>query len=301
MKIVLNQIIALLLNFNRLAARLDNILDQARPRTIKVFYENRTSFVSQEVTKSINHIQLDRAYHALVVYNIDDKHIRFHADPIHGAKFLTISILEDIKNHDQFRRLHQHSAFNPRFNHLYLGMGNFAAPDISGFFRNIWRYSVLNAALFIWTDGLRIYTHMPYQKRFGIKEFDESEPGQTRTASELFNSLFCHKSDDLGNSTFNVFVLEDPLKFFPTPGRFRIGSKYYFNGRDGNVARALERSLNAHWQYRTVPSTFKLVDFKMHNGPSPPARDLLGNIVPPDDAQPSNVDFIHLSKNFSTK
>lgn len=293
MNILLSEHLLLLLSLNRLSIYLNDILKQGQFRTVIFYYENETAFVATHLINMIS--RNERIIFSYVTFNIDGDHSVSNINHNMGTVFFNICVFDNIISGKHL--LNEEPYFHPRFHSVYISQQNATNQQISDFFESVWEYSVLNAGLIFWTGPVRIYTHFPYQKKFLVKLFESDGDGvQNKLPNSTFDALFERKADNLGNTTFNVFINTDPPKVFGTPGRFRIGPKYYFNGRDGVMARLLEQTLNVHWQYRTVPAHFRIFDFKntLPTGPDFVPRDIYGKPVPSDGAKPPNVEVVNV-------
>lgn len=298
MFLFVNEHLMFLLSLNHLSIYLIEILKESQFRTVMFYYENDTAFIATNLLNIISNS--NNLYFSYTTYNIDENRRTIsNSSNNMGTDLFNICVFDGIsKRLDFYRKVF----FDPRFQNIYLSQQNATDQQISNFFRHIWEFSILNAGLIFWTGSIRIYTHFPYHQKFAVKVFDSDAnvvgtemilPNKT-----IFKTLFFGKSDNLRNTTFKVFINTDPPKVFPTPDRFRSGSKFYFNGRDGVMARHLEHVLNARWHYYTTPAYFRLFNFANEKASYPDyvSRDLFGKQSISDLIKTNNVEVINITE-----
>lgn len=273
-------------------------------RTVIIYHENRTAVVASTILEMMEEMgRRGDKYCTCILYNLNEA-IEFSNDQSEqiGHDFLTITVLNSVAGIDYLGRVFDHFQMDPRFKHIFISATSATDMEIVDFFQKIWQRYILNAALIFWNGGVRIYTHLPYERIFLIKVFDEHELTRgngvvgTKLPANISDILFEHKDDNLGNTSFKLLLKADVLKVITVPGRFRIGSKYYYFGRDGIIARVIEKHLNSNWQYQATQYLFPILKFPyiMANSSIVP-RDLDGNIVPADDAVKPNVNLLNFT------
>lgn len=301
----LNELYSTILLLQNLTFYLEQILQHEQFRTIIIYHENRTALVTSHVIKALDEMASKGDINCTcILYNLNEAIAvnDAHSDQF-GNNFLTITILNSIAEIELVDRLFDHYAMDPRFKHIFICTINaYDDTEIVSFFQNIWRRNTLNAALIFWNDSVQIYTHLPYERRFLIKAFDQNElmiqNGVKRPAlpRNIIDILFEHKDENLGNTSFKLLLKADVLKVITVPGRFRTGSKYYYFGRDGIIARVIEQHLNANWHYQATQYLFPILKFPyIYSNNSMVPRDLEGKVVPPDDAVKPNVNLLNFT------
>jgi hypothetical protein len=296
MKIPINEILSLGMLINNLVARLEEILPKDKSIKIIIYYEDSCAFIASNIIRMIDEMS-HRNYNLIyMIQNIDADTRPLEVRNELGNNFYTIAILEDVSNEEILHRFLNSFKIDPRFKHIYLSTQIATDQQIETFFKSIWHRWILNAALIFWNGTIQIYTHFPYEGKFLFKAYSEPEinkSGLVKLPSNLFNILFANKNDDLHGTTFLIYLIPDIPKIFEVPGRFRIGPKYYFYGRDGITSNVIEQKLNATWKYQKIPTRHHIVRFRFINSSSSiTPTDARGNIVPPDDATPLNVDYL---------
>lgn len=285
MNFLSNEFLRLYLAINDLTYHLNQILAQGSFRTISVYYENRTSFVTATIIRKIaSYENITTAY---ATFNLDliNKSAPI-IDDIMGNAIFNICILDNIVD-TKYLDMDDHVLFDPRENNIYLSSTSASDDEIRVFFKNIWRNAVLNVGLIFWMEGVQIYTFSPYQQIFCRKIFDtvDIKGAPVPLPSGVFDILFANRANDLGNTSYKVFLSTDPPKVYRTPARFQFGAKYHFGGRDGLFAHSAEKILNGHWQYQTLAKDFGIINFE-ESGPQLATQ---------------NVDIINISGVFSWK
>lgn len=300
----LNELYSTILLLQNLTFYLEQLLQHQQFRTVIIYHENRTAVVASTVLEMME--EMGRAgdrYFTCILYNLNVA-IALSNDQSEqiGNDLLTITVLHSAVEVDHMDRFYDHFQMDPRFKHIFISTIGAKDMEIVEFFRRIWQRYILNAALIFWSDGVQIYTHLPYERNFLIKVFDEHELTMgngvmgTKLPANISDRLFEHKDDNLGNTSFKLLLKADVLKVITVPGRFRIGSKYYYFGRDGIIARVMEKYLNANWQYQATQYLFPILKFPYINANnSIVPRDLDGNIVPADDAVKPNVNLLNFT------
>lgn len=293
MRFYVNEYLSLIASLNQLTYYLHDIFQQGRFRTVMIYYENQTSSTTSMLIKKIcdNNI----TYFGYLSFNVDE----VNAKPITtyhlGSEYFNIFMFDNIVD-KKYQTFSERLFFDPRFHNIYLSRKEATDEEISDFFRNIWRDSVLNAGLIFWNNVFKIYTHFPYQNQFKEQIFFANET-QAALPSDVFDTLFERKADNLGKTSVNVFITTDPPKVYLVPARYRIGPVYHFGGRDGLIAALAENVLNATWKYRTVSKHYGIISFKMIDlNRSMVTSDRYGNKLI-ERANNSNVIRIRLNQN----
>lgn len=250
----------IVLSLNNLGFYLHDIFAQGQFRTIIFYYENRTAFIASKMIKQFDN---KSNYYEYFTINVDVSQTKTIAPGDFGGELFNICVFDNIID-DHYKRMHQSYFFDPRYYNLYLSKNLATEPEINRFFRSIFRDSVVNAGLIFWYNTFQIYTHFPYANIFHRKVFESASiHTKTEMPEMMFELLFGHNVDNLGNTSFCVLVITDPPKLTRLPGRLRSDDeqKYHFGGRDGHVALLMENTLGSHWQYRTISKTFGIVNF----------------------------------------
>lgn len=263
------------------------LFEQAEFRSLVFYYEDRTAFIVTfilQLLKSLSHIPNCCLW---FMHNLDENFTYSNQSAQdRGKNLLTITVLENvIPTQPALQRLFDVFQVDPRFNHIFVVTKIAGSDVIADFFREIWKHWILNAALISWTNGVRIYSSRPYEQRFLIPAFEQVAP-RSPMPTDLFDTIFNHNADNLANTTIKVFVMEDPPKIYRIPARLRFGDAFYFGGRDGRVAREMEKALNARWQYVSPPANFHLFEFPDYNHSS---VDVWGHQVPSDYEQMRDI------------
>lgn len=293
---MINEYLSAVLLINNLIARIEQILPIDNSINIIIYYEDSCAFLASNLIHMIDEMS-HRNYNLIyMIQNIDANTRPLEVKNELGNNFYTIAILEDVTNEETLQRFLSSFKVDPRFKHIYLSTQFATDQQIETFFKSIWHRWILNAALIFWNGTIQIYTHLPYEGKFLINAFDEPEINERQPSKlppNVFNILFANKNDDLHGTQFLIYLIPDIPKIFEVPGRFRIGPKYYFFGRDGITANGIEEKLNATWKYQKIPAIAWIVNFTFINSNSLiTPRDARGNIVPPDDAPLLNVDYL---------
>lgn len=294
MKFLVKEYISLLVSLYRLIFQFEELLNQTKIRTIIVYYEDSCAILTAEIFKAIDRMnQKNRTrQYVWLSTRIKNNHISNYSHIYLGGQIFSIFLIENIS---VIEWCNENFKFNVDSKHLFLAEKNATSFEIASFFKNIWSHSALNAAVWFWMNETQIYTFLPFQGDFLNKIFHGIHDNQS-LPHNIHDKLFKYKDDHLGHTTFEAFILEDTPKSFRTPGRFRLGSTFYFHGRDGLMARALECALHTRWHYRAVRAFITLVDFPMQNGSN---VDMVGETIPPDNATINNVLFLNVMRNFS--
>lgn len=290
--LIAKEYFSLVFALNKLYFHLGELLEHGEYRTLMFYYENSTAFVASDVMKII--ANKNNEEYALMAFNVDHRLDNYNFSMDVGNELYKVCVFHNLTDRAKYFKLKNQFDFDPRFDNVYISQVNATIEEITHFFQALWKHSVLNAALIFFDGGIRIYTHLPFQGKFAMKVFDEAE-NQNYSSAEMFAYLFEHNADSLANTTLKVFMMDDPPKTYRVPVRFRHGKKYYFSGRDGIIARNVERRLNAEWKYLFVKSKLKILKFKG----SSEAVDALGECAPADYSAPANVVYLNLTGNFS--
>lgn len=300
MRILNNEYFSFILSLNTLAFYFRDVLRSGDFRMIVIYYEGNADFVASMVIQEISFV--DQRQLVWAIRNLDSWNgVSRQTDISFGNDILNIFICKNIISNSTIRRIYGELKISPRFYNMFLSLHTATDDGITSFFKRIWRHHVLNAALIFWKDVFRIYKHLPFEHKFQIKVFDSSsEKNQSHhLPPNIFEILFKHNDDHLGNTTFKVFVKENPPKIVTVPGRFRVGSKFYFIGSDGLFARDAEKKLVGHWRYISLPRRFRFVKFRdICSNDSIVPRDAIGNIIPPDDAPDEDVYVLNFTRKF---
>lgn len=293
MDILFNDYLNILFSLKNLAFYLMELLKQTHWRTLVIYYEGQTSFIATYILLAMQHLPNYSNSSVWLMYNLDENFpsVELNSTEIQtGNDLLTITFIDSIANGTEtLVNFFNTFSIDPRFDHIFVVTKLVDEPQIVEFFEFIWKKLILNAALVCWSDRIRIYTHRPYEKRFLMPIFEtDMKDNGTPLPHNLFDIIFKHNADNLNDTAFKVFVMEDPPKVFRIPARLRIGHDFYFGGRDGRVAREAERLLHARWKYRAPLANFRLYEFDELNTT---AEDVWGNRVPSDLEQQREVEF----------
>lgn len=258
MKFFVSEYLTLIASLNNLGHYLHELFGQGQFRTVIFYYENTTSYAASKIIKRFGDTNM--GYYGYLLINIDQDEIRpFLANDI-GSEFLNVYIFDTIAD-GHYKQLNRKYFFDPRFHNIYLSKHLAMENEIEEFFRSIFMNSVVNAGLIFWYKVFQIYTNFPYESAFYRKVF-ESNDTEITMPSTIFDLLFLHNVDNLGNTSFCVLLVVDPPKVIRIPDRFRLERPYHFGGRDGIVSVIMSNALNSHWQYRTINKTFGIFHFR---------------------------------------
>lgn len=279
-----NEYVNLVLSLNNLSYFLVDLLKQADFRTLVIYYEESTAFVATFILGILKDVWVNPSCCAWYMHNLNGSSAAWNASDVDkGNQLLTITVIRSVDNRHTLDRLFDTFNVDPRFSHIFVVTD--LSGDITKFFQFVWKRLVLNAALMFWMDRVQIFSQRPYEGRFRIPIFDQLSTN-TSIPSNLYDTIFNHNADDLSNYTIKVFANEESPRLYRTPARLRIGKDFYLGGRDGRLAREMERALNAHWHYEAPRGGFRLVEFRNSNES---AYDVWGNRVPSDEEQERGV------------
>lgn len=123
--------------------------------------------------------------------------------------------------------------------------------DIIHFNRRLWEMRLINSIV-ICRDGINsvgFYTFNPFNNQFLIK----LNPSRTY-------SVFTQKVTNLNGFQLSVFLSQDPPKAYFMPKHLQRQNDFYFGGRDGLVAVAISKLLNATFNYKSNIIVEKIID-----------------------------------------
>lgn len=287
-----------MLYINQVTFYLKDMVSYTKHRTIVVFYENSTAYVAMSVIEMLSksHCKTDSIWMTL---NVDHNN-GINYLPNIGRDIFNICIFENVSNIIKHGKIHDKFDYDPSFKNIYLSSKHADDLEIIDFFKHLWKENVLNGGLILWNGIFKIYTYSPFQRKFCVQLFERAMVGEGLLLSHLpanvLNALFRHDDTNLGNTSYKVFMKEDPPKIFRVPNRFRNSSQFYFSGRDGRAAFIAQRILHSYWLYRTIPVHYNLINFKERkNDASGKPVDLWGRPVPPDNAPVPNLDILNFT------
>lgn len=292
-----NDLLPIITSFNILLPYINHIAfwpDDVR--SFAIYYETNTSDVATYIIKYINVTK-----YPLAVLNLDDPNLDSRKIDDVGNNFFNIMVFQNLTSPDIMRRWYKHVYKDARNYYMYIISERANQSEISYFLSDVWDHEFLSSTVIFWNEYIEFYTSYPFQKNFSVKIFEIHYNEPIILPQNAFEILYGHKGDDLGNRTFNVFIVEDAPKVFRIPAKYRTGNKFHFGGRDGFFARLTEDVLNAHFQYRTLPDDqiIKLTEFAPSNDTF--KTDIYGNSLEDivDDAKAPNVDYVSITENFT--
>lgn len=220
-----------------------------RCRTVMIYCHNDTSDAATEVFRTIDTLKAP-----LISVNVDNPKYVPPVDAELGFNLFNICILKNIQTCPRQKLMLSLVDVQAKNSQFIIFLEKATDIGIKEFFERLWNeYRMSKVTAFFLGEIVEVYTHFPYEKRFGVKmdEFHVSEPSLPANA---FIKYFGGKVNNLHNAKINVYMSENFPKTFQAPPRYRTTqTNFYFVGRDGLAVQNAHLSLNAQWQYKTLP------------------------------------------------
>lgn len=228
---------------------INNMITPDRCRTVVVYFHNDTSDAATEVF-----IAIDTLKAPLMSINVDNPNYVAPDDLELGFHLFNICILKNIRTGQRQKRMLSLVDLQAKNSQFIIFLEKATDDGIRDFFEVLWNeYKMSKVTAFFLGENVEVYTHFPYEKRFGVKmdEFHVSEPS---LPSNAYHKYFIGKVHNLHNAKINVYMSENFPKTFQAPPRYRATqTNFYFVGRDGLAVQNAHLSFNAQWQYKTLP------------------------------------------------
>lgn len=263
-------------------------------RTIVVLYHSQTSEVAFRLLNSLS----CNGTTPKVAMNLDDPNLTNRMKHNFGNCLYSYCVIESISNKTIVEKSLEQIENDHRNYVVYMVMQKANEAEISEFFQLLWTKLMVNVCAIFCSDILQMYTFFPYEERFAVEVFRlQWNQSDFYFPDDIFGKAFMKKVNNLHNKTVEVFIAESLPKAYRVPGRYHWdGSKFYFSGRDGLIAKIAEEQMQVKWKYRAlIDDVFdKIMRVSVFNSSD---KSFRGDRLKFNEKNPSNAVFIHLSEN----
>lgn len=288
--------LAMTASLNFLAPHLSRLIVPRVCRTIVIIYHSETYEIARHLLKTVNSVDITPK----VSINLDDANLTTTMKHNLGNNLYSYIILKTLTNDTLIDKSLMQIESDHRNYVIYLITEQPDEEIISRFFHLVWSKPLVNVCIIFWNEIVQIYTFFPFRERFAVELIRfSSNDGNFQVPSAVYAEAFFNKVKNLRNKTVNAFISESLPKAFTLPAKYHSdGTKFYFSGRDGLIAKIIEEKMNVQWRYRAITDDVfnKIMGF---SGSPVEATNLTlyGKLISYDEAHPPNVDFIKLGEN----
>lgn len=274
----------ILISIQVLIPLINNMMTADRCRTVVVYSHNDTSDIATEVLRTIDPFRAP-----VISVNVDKPGYVPPDDLELGFYLFNLCILRSVRSGPRQERMLRLLDIHAKNAQFIIFLEKATDDEIREFFTLLWtKYKMVKVAAFFLGESVQVYTHFPYENRFGVK-MDELQASNASLPANAFAKYFFGKTNYLQNAKLNVYMSENFPKTFQTPARYRYTqTNFYFAGRDGLTVQNAQLAFNVRWKYRSLPPHLvsKISPFDFGN-------DSQGTT---DDVDPDNLDYVDLQE-----